>query len=183
MKKKIIGVDIDGVIGNFVQTLLNCTNIIYNTSYTEDDIVDYELESVLGKDKVIKTLAILEANKEIRKMLLHDGAQQFIKDLSEIGDIIYVTAPYYSYEKWCFERIGWLNEHFGATNDQVIFTSGKHHVDFDIIIDDSVKMINKMLDNNKRVVMINRPWNRGCKVNCPSFDTYEEIINYIKNNI
>ncbi len=180
MKRKTIGIDCDGVIANYTQLVLDYTNQIYNTSYVEDDITDYELESVLGRDKVNKVMSIIEANKAIRQMKLHDNSQKFVKDLSELGDIIYVTAPYYSYERWCFERIGWLGEYFGAKNDQVIFTSGKQYVDFDIMIDDSVKMVNKILDNGKKVVMIERPWNKGHEVNCSRFNNYDGIVNYIK---
>jgi 5'(3')-deoxyribonucleotidase len=51
-----------------------------------------------------------------------------------------VTTPTHS-EFWHYERVEWLNKHFGFKPEEIIFAYVKHVINSDFIIDDKTETI------------------------------------------
>jgi len=186
MHNKLIGLDVDGVLADFVGYLLGVHNSIcekqintqiYKKPIQINDVKDYYLEKFIGQeawDDLIVNLAPIEF---VKQLPLYDNAKEFVSELRKIGKVVFVTAPYWKYEKWCSERFYWLQKHFDCTEKDVLFTHDKSLFGGDILIDDNPFFLQEWKKNS---IKVSRPWNRF--YNHPySTDNFNEIINITKN--
>ena len=183
-----IGVDVDGVLGDFVNPVLNTVNEIYGTYYKEADIIKFNMEEIIGKEEMQNAMKVLEEKSFVLSMSIYEGAIDninVIRKMFWVNRIVFVTSPYYSYKSWVYERFEWLKNNFNASKDDVIFTSDKTLFNGDILIDDYHKNLQKWIDLKRTGIKLERPWNKDYKCNktAKSWDEVKEYCDKITNYI
>ncbi len=130
MSKKILYIDMDGVIADFDHAIKSfCPEL-----ETSDKFPDYESRSV-------KVNEICESNPNIFHTLLPiHGAIPSVKRLMEIYDVYFLTTPMWNVpESYIGKRI-WLENHFGEESmNRLILT---HRKDLNIgtfLVDDRLR--------------------------------------------
>lgn len=199
MKKPIL-VDCDGVLTQgFYEKCIESINERFSKNYKLEDLYT-DLRFVMPEwdeemDKMIRSPGFC------RDMKPDPLGVKMIDKFKEMNlRIVYVTSPYSKAPTWCQDRTDWLEEHFGATRDDVIFARDKRYVDGICLIDDLPKnVINwgqyrnrpgkmaKIMANNPGVLW-RQPWNMdfkeedGCPVLAVSnLDELFGLVNLIAN--
>lgn len=162
MKMKI-GIDIDGVISDFVTSFRQLIKKEYDVDFGYDDIHQHDLYKVLGIPET-------EAKKLIVKTFEYDlgfqpGAIDGINKLYTKHEIILVTArPIETKQK----TLEWLRKNNISYHDIVFTREGeKHHVEelcFDAIIDDHLEEITNWIGKVPQVLVFNHPWNKSLNI-------------------
>ncbi len=183
-----IGVDVDGVLGDFVNPVLNAVNELYGSSYKEDDITVFNMEEIIGKNEMIAAMDFLEKRNFVLDMPIYEGAVDNINKIRKmfwVNRVVFVTSPFYSYKTWVYERFEWLKKNFNASKDDVIFTSDKTLFSGDILVDDYHKNLKKWLDAKKVAIKFERPWNKNykCSKTAKSWDEVKEYCDKITDYI
>lgn len=158
-----IGIDIDGVISDFVTSFRKLVKEEYGIDFGYDDIHQHDLWKVLGiqKDEVLKL---------ILKTFEYDlgfqpGAVDGIKKLYEKHEIVLVTArPLESKQT----TINWLKKHKIPHHDLIFTREGEKHnnkeLSFDVIIDDNLEEITNWIGKATQILVYNHPWNKSLNI-------------------
>jgi len=192
-ERPVIGLDVDGVVANISQTIMSIYNyqsicvgappFVKNDTYTVDDIVDYNIENLIGENCFIEVMKIMENKKACMRLPIYKGAQSLFAKLNEIGDVVFVTKPYIKYKDWYTERNFWIKKNFGVDPDRIIYTSKKYLIDADILIDDSISVLQEWLTfTNKLAIKVNRSYNMDLKedrIICAS--SFEDVLENVQN--
>ena len=158
-------VDVDGVLSNFRKHVLD--TVPGGTQMTVDDVTAYDIFDMLG-----------EPGKEMQKTLLRDpewwrtlpvnpDAVEGMAELrSRVGELFFVTSPWWSCPGWEHARRAWLSDHFGAMNREVIPTSQKHVVNGQWFLDDRPEHVKAWIEEQVklrpivRAYLYDAPYNR-----------------------
>ena len=163
MNKFIIGLDVDGVIADFVGKVLYYQNSIFKTNFKHSDITSYHIESIIGATNLETILKVMETNQDCKYFDLIPGALELVSFLKQLGKVVFVTAPCTRYRAWADDRLFWLNKHFSAKRHDVISISDKTLFIGNILIDDSSANINSWLSTNRTAIKVSQPWNQEPK--------------------
>lgn len=157
---KPILVDVDGVCADFCGTVCDFINTKNGTSFTNNDIDD-DIRISLKKywdndvDKFVKS----DGFSQMLPVL--SGAKELIETCKSITNVIFLTSPYYGSKTWVYDRIKWLEKHFNATRDDVIFARNKKYVNGLLLIDDLPRNCQEWCEyNSKSSILIDAPWNK-----------------------
>ena len=168
-----IGIDIDGVISDFVTSFRVVVKERYGIEFGYEDIREHDLYKVLGiSEKEALELIIATFDYDINTQ---PDAVDCIKKLKKNHEIIIVTArPKITEEitkKWLKEK--------GIAYDKLIFiTEGNKHQavneGFDVIIDDHLKEIIRWFEKVPLVLIYNHPWNKSLNIK----NNFERVFNW-----
>lgn len=151
--RPVLLVDCDGVLSNFVLGFLGIANRLAGTAYVEADVDAWDLDALPGFAEIRSDIW-----KEVgepgfaRGLAVYPGAQEGVRRLQELGEVFIVTAPLWTHDEdntrdplhgqtFCFDRVKWLEEHFGVNRKHVIFAYHKDLVSGSVLIDDKVANI------------------------------------------
>lgn len=170
--KKIIAIDIDEVLADFLSDFVYFHNLMYKTSVRREDFKNYYLDEVLGIDRdemhirylEFKVLSLLERLKPIK------GAHQGIKKLIELEYVPHLlTARTKVTEK---ETRKWLDIHFKGIDLPLHFARDERdkfkkksivckEIGAKIIIEDHIDNALDCAENGIKVYLIDAPWNQS----------------------
>jgi uncharacterized protein len=178
--KMKIGLDIDGVITNFVDTFVDVVKEEYGVRFSQDDVREHDLYEVLGISKA-------DALRLIRATLMRDlepqaGAIDAIKQLSKSHQLYFITArPPDTYEitKCWLQKHGLLTENLIFLKDGTKFT---HTECLDVVIDDNLDEIIGWLGKTPLIIVFDHPWNKSVNIKknfVPAYGWHDilEILN------
>ena len=137
MKDFTIGIDVDGVLADLVGKVLYYQNSVYKTNFKHSDITSYNMESILGADNVLNIFELMEYNHDVKTVDVIPGAVELVRDLRQLGRVIFVTAPCPLYRGWADDRLYWLKSHFSASPYDVTSIYDKTLFNGQVLIDDS----------------------------------------------
>ena len=154
--KKTVLLDVDGVLADFAGELLRWAG----PQFTRDQPTEWDLTKALGIE-ARQTLFDEYASEPgfCESLPLIDGAQEFVESLRRVAHIVIVTSPYSAARLWTFERLRWLDKHFGISKHDVIFAKRKYLVRGDIMIDDAPHNIDQFVFVGGRGILVSQPWN------------------------
>lgn len=161
--KPVFLLDIDGVVADFATPVVRAINERLGTVYTTEDVHDWDIYGSLevppsvctAIDERICTKGFCASLEPYPEAI--DGVEQ----LREIAHVVAVTAPFDS-DYWMREREQWLIHRFGFRREDIIFTSAKHIVVGDALIDDKASTVEKWrVERTGTGVLFSRPWNRS----------------------
>lgn len=166
MTRKIILLDVDGVLCNFNKSTLEfhrAWQTITNSGdapKTEDDITDFNTFKALGNEELWEPYRRWANRKNFcYELEPYAYAWKMVEGLRELGDIHVVTTPFDT-DFWHSERLLWLQYHFGIRQKDVTFSHQKYMIDGDILIDDCHdNCYDWSKERRKPIVMPRRPWN------------------------
>jgi uncharacterized HAD superfamily protein len=175
-----IGIDIDGVIANFVGTFIPLAQQRYGISFTERDIYVHDLYVVLG-------ITEAEALELIRATITsdprpYDGAVEALRRIHAKHDVVLMTAR----PKDLMDVTAqWLARWSIAYRQLVHLDEGFKHeasLSLDIIVDDHLREALGFVGKVPHIVVFDRPWNQTLNV-ARLFErvrTWEELVDLIR---
>lgn len=172
-----IGIDIDGVIADFVTSFRALVKEKYNIEFGYEDIREHDLYKVLGINEKEAIELILETFDF--DLNTQPDAPESIRKLSEIHEIVLVTARPQQTEEITKK---WLEKKGIPYNKLIIVTEGnKHETEkegFDVIIDDHLKEIVRWSEKVPLVLVYNHPWNKSLNIknNFERVFSWEDIL-------
>lgn len=169
--KKIIAVDIDEVLAEFMSYFVYFHNLMYKTSTKKEEVEDYYLHKIFKTDRdemhiryeEFRTFRLLERIKPVK------GAIQGIKKLIQLGFTPkLLTARPKIIEK---ETRKWLDIHFKGIDLQLYFARDIQdrfinksivckRIGAKIIIEDHIDNALDCAENGITVYLMDAPWNQ-----------------------
>lgn len=137
--KPIVLLDCDGVLSAFADGFLKIVNAQFGTSYTPEDITDYDIARALrwSPERAEEAYALISAcDRFAARLEPLPGAVDGVRRLAECAEIYVVTSPWWSNRTWVHDRNNWLWQHFGIGAGAVVHTAAKHLVRGDVLVDD-----------------------------------------------
>ena len=162
MPNQIIGVDVDGVLRDFVGSLIRVYKRIY-PDHEVKEITDFSLNPFFPIGKGINKFAFVDHAEEIySKASAYPGAIESMNTLVESNrERGFRTAIVTSQPTRQMQRLTlhWLHDH-GVDYDAIYFTHKKSEVNLFILVDDSVDNLEDAGKAGIIPVCIDRSWNR-----------------------
>lgn len=157
--------DCDGLIAHFTEGACRwAAQYRSGFLFAEEDITDYDIMRSFGfpEEAWSSFRSWLSDTRFCRSAPLYEGAQDFFAELSKLGEVLVVTAPFVGVDRWEGDRRAWLGEHFGVRHKDLIFCSRKELVAGDVLIDDSPSHVMAFAKAQPwaRGILFDRPWNR-----------------------
>lgn len=186
---KVIAVDIDEVLAEFMSYFVYFHNLMYKTSTKKEEVEDYYLHKIFNTDRdemhiryeEFRTFRLLERLKPVK------GATQGIKKLIEMGFTPkLLTARPKDIEK---ETRKWLNIHFKGIELPLYFARDTQDrfinksvvckaIGAKIIIEDHIDNAIDCAENGITVYLMDAPWNQTGSLpeNVIRVKSWKEII-------
>jgi uncharacterized HAD superfamily protein len=173
-----IGIDIDGVIANFVEEFIKIVKEKYHVNISESDIIYHDLYQVLGISK-LETGKLIDETLH-RNLNIITDADKYINLLAENNEIYILTAR--NIDKNITEK--WLKNHKIKFNDLIIFKEGDKNFcekKLDVIIDDNLKEAIGFFEKCGKILIFDHPWNRSLNINNSFYrvKSWHEIYNLL----
>jgi 5'-nucleotidase len=159
MKRKL-ALDCDGVLCDFVGPYLKGYNELMNTSFTPEDITEWNFFKLLNMNFDDVNKVVCQKHFVYSMPMLRPDLPELIKDLQEVFDVYVVTAPWDSSPFWEFERKEWLSDFLNIPKNKVVSTHSKHLIQADIFVDDAPKNFIDSLATTK--MLFDSPYNQEC---------------------
>lgn len=130
--------DCDGILADYCQACFDMIKPVTGVTHTLDQVTHWDLFDVLGYAEMLPVFRSLQEERGwCSSFPVYAGAQDAVKALQEKHEVVIVTSPMTA-PTWTYERTQWLKQHFGIPKDRIIHTAGKHYVEGDVLVDDSV---------------------------------------------
>lgn len=158
-----IGIDIDGVISDFVSSFRKTIKDKYGVEFGYEDIQQHDLYKILGLDED-------ETKKRIFETFDHDlgfqpGAIKGIKEIFRTHEIIIITARPIEKKQITLD---WLKLHDIPYHKILFLDEGEKNtvreLGFDVVIDDNLTEIIKWIGKVPLVLVYNQPWNKSLNI-------------------
>ena len=159
-----IGIDIDGVIADFVSSFRVLIKEKFDLEFGYEDIREHDLYKMLGiSEKEALELIISTFDYDLNTQL---DAVESIRKLSSTHEIVLVTARPEKTEEITKK---WLKAKGIEYDKLIIVTEGNKHLltekeGFDVIIDDHLKEIVRWIEKVPLVLVYNQPWNKSLNI-------------------
>ena len=191
-----LNVDVDGVLANIDRSIIER----WAPGRSSSEITQWNIDKALGIPELFDWMVDAVVNDDFcYNIEPFDGAKEFIDNLSSLGDVHVVTAPFRTPE-WLLQRSKWLIDKLNVPFKKQHHTSSKDWYEFggfpgDVLIDDKPDNIAAFVTLPGRLgILFDRPWNRSSKcVNQIAFHrnpgskvarcaTYDDVIDTIVKN-
>lgn len=160
--------DMDEVLAEFVKKILHRWNSVNGTAFTKNDITQWRMENVLGKDitgrsadgLIDEWLAEPGFYEDLEPI---EGAVEGFQKLCDLGHdlVICTSVPEVAVHAYDGKR-RWMRRHFPKFSmKSFIASSRKGLIDGDILIDDGGHNMNDWCrEGRSGALLMDNPWNR-----------------------
>jgi 5'-nucleotidase len=182
MKKKVILIDIDDVVGDLLSAWLKALNDKYGTNVSNDEITDWELAKFFPTLTNEQIFAPLHSDAFWKEIKLKSDAEKYVKRLFVDGyDIFFCTST--DYRNICVKYEFLIKKYFPYINwDHVIVTHYKQMIKADYLIDDGVHN----LENGEYTkILMSAPHNKNYNAEANGMiraNSWKEIYEIIYND-
>ena len=150
MKRVLL--DCDGVLADFIGSVLDAVADEIGIRYTHEDIKEFNFTKALNLDadvarRVKRTIS--EGPGWWFALAPFPEAIEGVAKLREVANVYIVTSPWNSHPNWLHEREAWLKKHFGIPHSHVVACSAKYIVSGDLLVDDKTDALVKWEDEQK----------------------------------
>jgi len=170
----IIGIDIDDVLADFMNSMIKYHNNKYNTGYSREDFKSYNLWETLGgnEEDAVKKIYDFYHTSHFDNIPPTEGSQEAVDKLSKDNTLRVITSRPYDIHD---QTLSWLDRYFLGKFEEAHFTNewaggiGKptrkkdvckeHNVD--ILVEDSLAYAKECASDKTRVYLMNKPWNQS----------------------
>ena len=168
-----IGIDIDGVISDFVTPFSKVVKKEYDADLEYCDILQHDLYKVLGL-KENETLKLIKKTFDY-KLGFQQGAIDGVNKLFSDHEIILITARDSKFEKITRD---WLQNNNVQYHDIIFVKDGEKCQEnkhcFDVIIDDHLEEIVNCIGKITHILVYDHPWNQSLNVT----DSFHRVFNW-----
>lgn len=170
----VIGVDIDGVLGDQIAGIIPRVASDHSVHLTFDMIDDYRF--TLGRVSIADEIAKAQASRDyVEKMPTFPGARQMLEALRQDHRVIIVTAR--APETRDATRVWLARERL--VHDGLVFTAeaGKSAHGLDVLVDDYLENLVDFLTNTTGLaILVRRPWNRKDEALLPFVASHRALV-------
>jgi 5'(3')-deoxyribonucleotidase len=178
--KKIIKIDVDGVLRDMLPKMCECYNAYFRDNISPNDIKSYDTNVTFHKCKEI-------LGRDASDWLFQDNgyeiynsspmcykAKEAMDMLKEMGYFVIIVSHQKSYLNQ-FDTINWLGNH-GIHYDSICFTPDKSLIVGDIMVDDNLEFLAQCENNNEQLICVKAPYNENDK-----YLTVESLYHYVSH--
>ncbi len=169
----LIGLDVDGVIADLVQSLLDQIHEQTGQRFHPHQVRSFNLQDTLG-DLWQVGQTILSEPGFASRIPPYPDALQGLDQLRKLGRVVFVTTPYEKNPTWSHDRTRWLERHTGAHPRDVVHLVDKTVFAGQLLIDDAPAQLEGWVASGRPAVRVVRPWNHGAPGHPAS--NWEEIV-------
>ncbi len=190
MTKKIILIDADGVLFDFVTPALAAVARLGGPRVHHDKLDRYDIASLVPETRLSDYYRAVTAENFCKALKPYPGALELVERLRAVGRVVCVTSPMRDGRTWQHERREALQRHYDFYIPDVISCTSKELIYGDVFIDDHPDHVMKWLsaheDHGGQGHLLDRPWNRG-----PKYDglhrqvrakSLESIVNLLEHS-
>lgn len=192
MARKRIGLDVDGVLYNFVHGVQYMWSQRYELPDREDIALDLSRYD-LGMPREDWDWACSKPQSDYlyRHAHLYSGAIEFVYDLAELGDVVLLTARPTSASKVTLQWVTYTFDHedkpFPFSEVHILGDGrAKSEIPCDVYIDDRLDNIFELWQNTKaKLILLDRPWNRDNLLDFPlpyRATSFEEVLERVRSS-
>ena len=190
--KKIIGVDADEILAEFMEHFLMFHNLKYQTNFSKNEISSFRFEEVfkIEEKAVLRRIGEFYEAEAVSEIKPVKGAIEGINKLLEKGyelEIITARPPYYREI-----TVEWVEKHFPEKFKQIHFAFNPFNknserltkaqickqIGAEVLIDDNLVNALDCAENGIMVYLMNAPWNQTQDLpkNVVRVESWEEIV-------
>lgn len=155
--KQTVLLDIDGVIANFRKLYVDCCNEANKTQYTVKDTGSewfFARSMRLSREQQRKTWKAIDDPGRAKQIEPLPGAVAGVYELLRVANVYFVSAPVPTSPTWTYDRANWLSDVLGINaREHLVFTSQKHLVQGNILVDDKPEAVLEWLRANPELEM------------------------------
>jgi 5'(3')-deoxyribonucleotidase len=177
--KKIIKIDVDGVLRDMLSMMCEIYNKCYNENLKPEDVKDYDVDVSFTKCKEedgisAKYFFFNEYAYEIYNCAdVLPKAKEAMDILHNLGHYIIIVTNQESYLNK-HDTLVWLDNN-DIYYDSICFTDRKDLVHGDIIVDDNPEFLD-MCDDNEKKILIDAPYNK----NIDKYQRFNSLYEYAR---
>lgn len=174
-KQPVILVDMDDVMAEFSETWLSRYNEDYNDNLTVEAFDAWDAQASVKPECGAKIFDYFSEPGIYRNLKPKPGSQEVLSELLTLGADIYIVTDSprgcsYGEDGWqgsnpADDKRAWIEEHFPMLNlDNLVICRKKWMVNGDILIDDKPATIQKFMDEGRKILAMEMPYNRSMDV-------------------
>lgn len=130
-----VGVDVDGVVGDFVGHTLNLLSKEFSVLPKREDIKDFHMEKYFLPTVKKRFFHLLSSPEFWKTIPAIPESIKFINEIKGFSNIVWVTSPWTSCKNWEAVRREWLKKNFPFKH-AYLPTENKEYANCHILIDD-----------------------------------------------
>lgn len=168
-----IVLDMDQVLCDLTGRLLEWYNEDFGTSYTIDDITDWDMSRCLPNFKHFFR-SCLRYPETFRDLEPLPGAIEGVKSLVMDGHDVIIATVVSSFAGIAYHgKLEWMRRNIGKEIfdlDNFVSIKRKYLLDADVIVDDGVHNVLPWIESSRHAIVFRAPWNRTFTVDCVGSD-------------
>lgn len=175
-----IGIDIDGIIADFVSYFLPKLNKYCKCSFS--DIVNYDFEKNIdiNKEDIKKLWEECDKYKIYKELKIVKGSVGALKKLVKKHDIILITSRHKKHKK---DTLHWLKKNEIKFTKLMMASDIKEKVNMmskcDLVIEDSLEVARMVEAREIPVLLFDYPWNKiGQRIK--RIRSWEQVLKEVK---
>ena len=189
----IIGVDIDGVLAEFVQAFAEYYNSKHGTKVSKEHFFSYNFWEVLGgtRESAVREVMQFYETAYFRGIQPIRGSQEGVAALSQHQLVVITSRPHVVHD----ETKKWVERHFPQMFKGIYLTNewseaGKSQMKpdvclelgVDVMIEDSLEYAVQCAGKGLMVLLLNQPWNRASELpeRVAIAHSWRDISRYLK---
>ncbi|MEA1909825.1 MAG: hypothetical protein U9M89_02285 [Patescibacteria group bacterium] len=168
-----IAIDLDDVLSSFVAEFLKWYNIKLGTNYDFNDFKDYHWSNWMdvSDEEAIEAVHEFFRTNQFNDLPVSSGAKEWVENLSKQHDLYLVTARQNVVQEKTHD---WISRNFAGLFKGILF--GNHYpidgasglskgeicknIGCGVIVDDNPQHIEALVENNIKVIILDKPWNK-----------------------
>lgn len=164
----VIGIDMDGVVADFISKTLEKANSIWGLDLKYEDMTHHRVGRIIAEKlyknptpkQVEEVFYSLAPKGTFEELDIIDGAYKAVKELSKSYEILFVTKAL----EWNYcpgEKHKWLEKHFSDIIYNLIvvdFLETKSFINVDFMVEDDPRTVIAL--ENAVPIVVEQPWNR-----------------------
>ena len=190
----LLGVDMDEVLADFINSFLAFHNKKYNTDIRRNDAKTYYLTDILGEDidNIMKKMHLFYNTHDFKNMALISGSKESITQLSKNHEMAVITARptlvKNDTEKWLnlhfpnkFSSLSFANRFVRENEDKQNKSEICKSLGVELMIEDSLEYATDCANAGIAVLMLDCPWNQtnDLPINIKRVFSWKEILENI----
>jgi 5'(3')-deoxyribonucleotidase len=184
-----LGIDLDGVMCDFVDAFLKKVDNLYGIKLEEKNIKEPKLAEYING--LLPANLKRQSSEELyfdlcthhffRNLKPYDGAIDAVRTLAREHEIVFITRPVDYYHSTSAKE-SWLREHLNGVDYSLIFVNSfeaKRYINVDLMVDDDPRVLSSL--ETQIPVMVNRPWNENYTKWAYRINGMSDLVSTIKD--
>ncbi len=168
-----IGIDIDEVIVEFLQSYLKMHNKINNSNYAKNDFFSYCFEEILPESKefCVELAMKFYEMPEFEKLNFVEGAKETINKLSGVHELFFITARPEEVKE---STVGFFKKYFPDLEAEILFSGDFYggnknkselclETGVEVFVEDDPKYALSCAEKGIKILLMDKPWNKNCE--------------------